>query len=376
MPGVKRRDIRPQLKRATPLPQIKQKIPPEASCIQLPPLDFNLQAYEPVLDKDPNAIKILWFYRYLSTYDFDNWLHMKFAEALSRDPMVNLMAYGPGLHLCNPKLVKVKYDQRVTIQDIAKEFNFDAMIMNTKSRMFFEYNPHEQIAKGQWLPHNFSQANCPKIVIEEDYHYEKNDQWYLDNKIDLILQRHWSQSLRQNRVPMQWLPFSVDRQIFHPFGPRYNKICFAGSTNADVYRMRNQACEILGSNKMIDVFSRKEKIGESYSKCLQQYVSHLSCSSTYNLSSAKMFEIMSSGSVLLTNENDDLKLLYDEDSYRTYKRDLSNIVSVAQDILNDGPRTSATIERGLATISARHTHEKRISELVQIINGLRNLNAK
>jgi hypothetical protein len=38
---------------------------------------------------------ILWLYRYIEAYDFDNWLHMKFAESLAKTPGVRVMCYGP-----------------------------------------------------------------------------------------------------------------------------------------------------------------------------------------------------------------------------------------------------------------------------------------
>jgi hypothetical protein len=318
-------------------------------------------------------MKILWLYKYIPSYDFDNWLHMKFVEAMDRSPSVQVMAYGPDLHQGYPHLTKLKYNPSYSIHDIQRKFDFDAVILNTKSRMFMDYSPHTGVAVGQWLPRDLSKIAVPRIVIEEDYHYETTDKWYVDNGIDLILQRHWSQSLRQQTVPMKWFPFSVDTSTFHPWGaqPRIGKICFAGSSSPTVYRYRHQACEILSRTGMIDVFARKQKIGPLYPQCLREYVSHLSCSSTYHLSSAKMFEIMASGSALFTNENDDLAHLFAEGSYYTYKRDLSNVESVAREILNNTAGRQATVEKGLVTIAARHTHEKRIGDLVEIIRQIK-----
>ncbi len=317
-------------------------------------------------------MKILWLYRYIANYDFDNWLHMKFVEVMDRHQSVKVMAYGPDIHHGYPNLTKVKYNPSLSIHDLHKRFDFDAIVLNTKSRMFMDYNPHTGVANGQWIPRDMAKINVPRIVIEEDYHYETSDKWYADNGIDMILQRHWCQSLRQQKVPMRWFPFSVDTSTFHPSDlQRINKICFAGSSSPTVYKYRHKACEILSRSGLIDVFSSKQKIGTEYPKCLREYVSHLSCSSMYHLSSAKMFEIMSSGSALFTNENDDLQHLFEDGSYYTYKKDLSNVDKVAREILNDTARRQSVVEKGLATISARHSHEKRINDLIQIIQEIK-----
>jgi hypothetical protein len=317
-------------------------------------------------------MRILWLYKYLRSYDFDNWLHLKFVEWMHKHPDVEVMCYGPDIHMGYPHLTNLKYNPSLTAQDIKKHFDYDVMIFNTKSRMFMEYNPHENVAYKQWLPPGFTSVDVPRIVIEEDYHYEKDDKWYVDQKMDLILQRHWSQSLRQQQVPMQWLPFSVDVETFHP-GPerRAPRICFAGSTNVTAYSIRNNAMEMLKRHNMIDIFSRKEKIGPKYPQCLREWVSHLCCSSVYKLSSAKMFEIMASGSVLLTSENDDLPLLFPEGSYATYKPDCSNVVAAAREVLSNKGRRDDIVGKGLAAINARHTHKQRVDDLLKIINDLR-----
>lgn len=317
-------------------------------------------------------MRILWFYKYLADYDFDNWLHMKFVEVLKKHPGVEVMAYGPDLHVGYPHLTRIPYSPRITIDDIRKEFSFDAMILNTKSRMFMDYNPHKHIAAGEWLPDRFNLVNYPRIVIEEDYHYEQGDEWYRQNRINLILQRHWSQSLRQQNVPMKWFPFSVDTDTFCPGSQsRHEKICFAGSMNPAVYRYRYNACEILKKSHLIDVFANRQKHGMAYVNCLKEWVSHLSCSSTFRLSTAKMFEIMSSGSALLTNENDDLSTLFPAGSYYTYKDDHSNVLRVAREIIADKPRRADVVKKGLEAIRTRHSHQVRINELIGIINSLR-----
>jgi hypothetical protein len=318
-------------------------------------------------------MKILWFYQYLDSYEFDNWLHLKFVESLKAYPGVEVLVYGPGISDGYPHLTTLPYDPKISADDIKRHFNFDAIILNTKSRMFAHYDPHKRIARNEWLPTKWSLMDVPKIMIEEDYHYEQDDSWYRENRIELILQRHYSQSQRQQTVPMKWFPFSVDTGVFSPATySRNNKICFAGSTNRDVYKYRYNACEILKRANLIDVFANGTKHGAGYVRVLKDYVSHLSCSSTYMLTPAKMFEIMASGSVLLTNENNDLELLFPKGSYCTYKPDNHSIVGVARSILNDKDMREEIVKNGLEAIRTRHSHQVRINELLGIIKGLRN----
>jgi spore maturation protein CgeB len=83
-----------------------------------------------------------------------------------------------------------------------------------------------------------------------------------------------------------------------------------------------------------------------------------------------MFEIMASGSALLTNENDDLPMLFPAGSYYTYKTDHSNIVSVANEIIHDIPKREAAVKLGVEAIRTRHSHQVRIDELLTIIKSL------
>ena len=317
-------------------------------------------------------MRIVWFYKYLPQYDYDNWLHLKFVEVLRKYPGVEVLTYGPDIHKGYPHLTTLPYDEKITIDDLEKHFQFDAMIMNTKSRMFMDYNPHKKLASGEWLPKGYNRKDKPRVMIEEDYHYETDDEWYKQNRIDLILQRHWSQSLRQQSVPMKWFPFSVDTDVFKPGSGRLLfKLCFAGSLNTGPYIYRYEATEKLKRVGLIDLFVHKQqKHGMAYVECLQHYVSHLSCSSTYRLSPAKMFEIMASGSALLTNENDDLGLLFPSGSYYTYKPDGSNVVQVAREIIYNPSRRTAVAEAGRQVILDKHSHEIRIKELLEIINSI------
>jgi hypothetical protein len=326
-------------------------------------------------------MKILWLYKYLEEYNFDNWLHTKYVENLAKHPGVEIVCYGPGMHICNPELTPIQYRQDMDIYELCNQLNPDYIICNTKSRMFMHYSPHKKEAEGLWLPIQFPAFNrIPKIMIEEDYHYEIDDSWYKDQGFNLILQRHYGSSLRPHTVPVKWFPFSVDTDIFKPNDDpnhvRIEKICMAGSVNG-AYPERQVICDILRRKHLAEIFDRKQMIGDKYIKCLQDYIAHISGCSQYKITPAKMFEIMASGSVMLTNYNEDLKLLFDDNSYVLYRTDLSRsdniIAELARQIINDKAYRTLIANNALKCIKERHTHFHRNEELKRILEGTTNV---
>lgn len=321
-------------------------------------------------------MKLLFFYRYIPQYCYDDWLHMHFAEVANQYPGVKVYAYGPDLHISNPFLARIKYNPKHTMQSLYHEYGgFDAAILITKSRMFMHYNPHASIAEGCWLPSDFSFWNkTPKLVLEEDYHYEHDDEWYCRMNIDLLLQRHHSAFVRPHRVNMRWFPFSVDTNTFKPGKKeRINRICLAGTLNG-AYPERQSLAYVLGKQNLIDVFVDRQKVGGKYIDCLQSYTVHLSGTSRYFITPAKMFEIMASGSVLFTNNDPHLKLLFPEDSYATYDYTKPSfekgVLEVANNLLSNSELRDNMTTLALKTIKERHTHQHRIAELIRYVKSL------
>ena len=325
-------------------------------------------------------LKILLFYRYDRYYNKDEWLHLHFAKAISEHPEIELKIYGLYIEDIYPNLMLMPYSSSIVMEDILKKFSPDVIIGMTKARLFREYNPKQSFKGNLWLPSGWHNARAiPKIILEEDYFCEENDDWYKEYNIDLILQRHYSQAIREvtfDEKPKHiWFPFSVDAEIFKPNKElRKNRICFVGANGATYYIHRRKAINCLRTNNApLDIFANNEKIGKEYIKCLQEYDCHLNGSLIYNTTPAKMFEIMACGSVLLTSENEDLKLLFDEGSYVTYNEYCSDLLAKANKILKDETYRNNIIEKALRSIQSRHTHKIRVNELLDIIKREFNL---
>lgn len=333
-------------------------------------------------------MKILWLYKYIKEYDFDNWLHMKFVEVLAKYPDVEVMAYGPNLHIGYPKVSPLEYNNNITLHEIRDSFKFDIIIINTKSRCFDFYNPKKDIMKDCWLPKDFNNWKyTKKVVIEEDYHYEKDDLWYKEVGIDLILQRHYSQTFRKNIVPMRWLPFSVDTEIFNPeintlldkkhepiklinSSNRKNILAFIGNDADAAYIYRKTATNILTDKKMAVSYSGSKKVGIDYINILREYIGYISCGSVYEISAAKNFEIMASGGILLTNMFKGIELLFPEGSYVSYRNDWLDISQKANIILNEKGFVTETRIKSLKCIKEYHSHKVRIKELLEILRSI------
>jgi len=315
-------------------------------------------------------MRILWIYKYSASYNLDKWFHLEYVRWMKNNGY-DIVAYGPGIHEVYPDIALLDYRSNHTWGFILDTLKPDVCILNTKSRMFDYYSPHTNVATGCILPVGFCDSKrIPKIVIEEDAHYEKDGKWYQEVGINLLLQRHYSQSLRDWGVKTLWHPFSVDENIFCPGGKnisqRIKKVCFAGHITVP-YPERRRLCDSLKAHNLIDVFEHKEKINEKYIKCLQDYVAHLSTASIYDITAAKNFEIMSSGSILMTPKFSGIDLLFPEDTYCSLELDGSDILEKVFKILNDPDYVRVTTDKALKCIKSKHTNRVRTKELLKTL---------
>jgi len=324
-----------------------------------------------------NTLNILWLYGSINKWDdINHWYHLDFARILAKKHNVNLDVYGYRMHEKHPDIAKIPFNPKMTGLDLKKQFDFDVIIMDNKNRFYSSPGKRETL----WLKPSFFNElnNVPKIMLEGDYHlhfkHPDEKSWYSDRKVDLMLVRHYS-SLSYHKdysLPIKWFPCSVDTNIFKPNEAitRENKICLIGGYGVNFYIYRNLAGKILEPTNLIKIYKGR-LLGDKYPLCLQSYLSHISGSSTRFISAAKMFEIMASGSVLLTDEGYDygLQELFPENSYCTYKRDCSDVIVKAKQIINDTDYRNFTIKNALKVITEKHTHEKRAEELIDIITN-------
>ena len=323
-------------------------------------------------------MKILALYSYFPSFTMNHFLNIDFLRYFNKTPGTQLKVYGLRCEEGYPDIVACNYDANHTLEQIKTQFyDFDLIICYTKSRMFQGYLPalytfninKQEKRVGCWLPSDFAKWNkTPKVIIEEDAHYELNDDWYCEQNFDLIFQRHYSQFIRQWKTKTLWLPFSVDTKIFKPSTiERKPQVCFAGS-ESQCYIHRNVVCAMLKENNLFQDFKYRNKEQE-YITCLQSYLAHLNGSSIYNHTPAKMFEIMASGSALWTNNSGayGLKQLFPANSFYTYEENYINVKKQLKNIIQDDNTRNKVTELALKTINTRHSHQIRIGEMLGMI---------
>jgi len=325
-------------------------------------------------------LNILWLEHEDRVGRYDDWLHHKFALHLKKF-VENVFFYAPNIRGYLPNHTPIVYEANQPIQKVVDTLNIDVIIVDTKSSMFDNYYPKTIFPDRNgdigncWLPPDFADCKTLKICIEEDFHYETDTKWYEDLGIKVLLQKHYSQYIREMGLPQKFFPFSVDTSVFYPYGlDREKKMGFAGSTNSrnalfdgSVYIYRESAVTAL---KIADRLA--EKVGHiiegDYIKYLQKYIGYVCCGSVFNLSPAKMFEIMASGGVLFTNESTlGLEQLFEAGTYYTYQNQANDICPKLDELKEDDGLREKMANGALEVIRERHSHDIRCKELVEII---------
>ncbi len=330
-------------------------------------------------------MRILWLDCPARWNRYDDWLHWKFAKKISKH--ADIFFYAPCMFELEPMFTPLEYKKDRLLKNVVRELKIDAVILDTKSAAFNNYFPKsmypERNNEGDCrLPPDFADCDVLKICLEEDFQYETNTKWYEDMGFEVILQRHYSQFLRNMYLTQEFFPFSVDTEVFKPtMEKRCGKIGFVGTTQAknginnekvSVYHPREKALYYLeASNILAPVVAGlgHNIYGQDYVNYLHKYIGYVSCGSKYDLTPAKMTEIMASGGVLLTNEVSGLDKLFNEGSYLVYKDE--DIIEQAERIINDYEYTNKINDKANACILSKHTHDIRTQELLALIEKYR-----
>ena len=283
--------------------------------------------------------------------------------------LCDLKIYGPGEYDKAPELAPYKFEIN-DAKEIIKLFQPDVILI-----------PLWKDLKGVWVPEGISKHGIPVAVLEEDhyeYGYPREEitlNGYLHHEFHLIIRRHFY----YQRQPLNtvWLPFSASEKEFYPDEsiPRKNIIGFAGTgIEGNVcrgHKIRQKAYKILLENNLLDKKHGKI-VGAEYSKYLRSHTGSLACAgSTIHAPMAKCFEIILSGTALLTNMMENSTELFgDKRCYFQYKDDCSDVVERAQEILNNPNKVDEVVYNAMNRVLSKHTDSKRVTELYNILNSL------
>jgi len=228
-------------------------------------------------------------------------------------------------------------------------------------------------------PNYFRDINCLKIMMEVDYHNQKDKKsWYKDNKFDYMFWRNGDDTTSVE-IPGVWWPYGTDENSFYDASlSRENIIGFAGSSKHSFYTIRQKAIEKLKADELLNMkgksiaqteYDRSENpnsidwkgengLYQNFIRSVKGFLASAEARGPF----AKTFESMASKTTLLCSPilNKDL-FFGSEDCYVEYKPDCSNIVERARFILNND--MTELNERAYKQFLEKHTKSKRVKEL-------------
>jgi len=276
--------------------------------------------------------------------------------------------YGPGEYTADANFAPVLHSVRITFNDLKGLFNPDIVL-------FLLYKPTAYFS----VTENIREIDIPTVILEEDHYYKDSVyddvnmfEWYKTTNFTLLLRRHFYKE--EAPLPSVWLPFAANEEEFNinNLVERESKIGFAGSyVGLEYYNIRRNAIKVLDTNNLLA--NHCGKIYDSgYIDYLRAYVGALTCSGgKLHTCLAKTFEIPLCGTALLTNWMHNKKELFgDKQCFFEYKDDCSDIVDVANTIINDVDMRNEVVANALKVVREKHTDSKRIVELYCILEAI------
>lgn len=205
---------------------------------------------------------------------------------------------------------------------------------------------------------------CAKVMMETDFYKKKENNlaWYTKQGFDLLIKRGAHDKKYDCGIPMVWLPFSVDEKEFFPkrINERRNIVGFAGSLKSPVYAQRRLAVKKLEENNLIQKRGRRIKDYPGFVRSVTAFLTSAEVGTPHG----KMFEVMGSGTVLLSPAFLGKEQLFGSaEVFVEYKPDCSDIAKKARNLLNNKGYTRELSKRCRSIILEKHTHAKRINEL-------------
>uniref|UniRef100_A0A6M3IYQ9 Putative glycosyltransferase n=1 Tax=viral metagenome TaxID=1070528 RepID=A0A6M3IYQ9_9ZZZZ len=274
----------------------------------------------------------------------------------------DFFAYGP--NRIDTDMFPLEFNEKIVVSDLISNFDPEVIILPDPAFL----------SQPRFIPlaNTFKNSNVPVVLMDVDsYVRTNNKKWYLKTGIDLAIDRVPG---FEYPVRSTWIPLSANEEEFfnNPL-ERINAVVFVGGgrySRNKYYSVRQRAIRILEGNGLIDYLGH---CGEkAYPEILRSYTIALSCSfPPLCHSPGKTFEIMASGTALLTSRIEESKILFgDEQCLFTYKEDCSDIVSLVKDILSDEDKIKEIAMNGYSAVCKKHLDKHRIVELQNILEAL------
>lgn len=236
----------------------------------------------------------------------------------------------------------------------------------TAEELYESYRPDIMMIHfhGRHLNGYFKKVPCAKVMVAVDSYKDGVRAWYKSNDFDLIVQRGTYNTDWFKGFPMVWLPFSADHKRFvpDPSVTRHDMVGFAGNWESPIYIWRRRALQKLEEAGLL-IWPDGMLSPELYEKFLRTVVMGLT-STEISTPHAKVFEMMASGTIVLTSSFiGETELFGTEKCYVKYEETCADIVEKATEVLNDKDLTKEIAVNAYKVFIQKHTDSCRLHEL-------------
>lgn len=312
-------------------------------------------------------------------------IHIDFFKYISKHHVI--IPYGNHLHKHFKNAVVPNNNAVKELELLAFNTNPDCIITYNCNGSSYEVKL-DNVNLYKWCEKFLKKTDIPKYHITTDYcrsgfNQEQAD-WFGKLGYRAAFFRHKESLKYPLNIPKYWLPFSVDEKLYKTNSIKIEdkqlKVGFIGAAHnsaRDLYANRIAAINYLNAKNKLKItkitnpknYERKLLFGEEYVKFLSENLFNLTCGGTCNYMTAKYFQIPAANSMLIGTKTNGLEI-FPKDTYITYDKD--NLDNMYNEILrheNDMLMTTQKITKLNQYVLQKHSHEKRMEELLDIIRS-------
>jgi hypothetical protein len=324
-----------------------------------------------------------------------------FALAYALAKVADVKFYGPGYPDYRENWLPT-YNEMINVEDVIARLYPrdypDAVIQLSPT------NPEGLF--GSWV--NFEKARCLRVLWAADFHNDvshpgvpellKANTWDLVVKSwDVKNVTEYSRLVQATGVPMEWLPFSVDPEVFKDYGlPKVYDVINMGTFASSHYPLRQAIHNILNPRREsikyvcgYDFVTPTNQIAgvltDEYARIINQGKMYTTCTSSFKYFGLKLLEIMACNTLLVCDTPLDAEELgfkaginyveidcamwhFDPLRVGGSKLDEGKFLNLVNHYLSH-PEDAARIARnGYELVHSRHTNEIRAKEFLSILS--------
>ena len=222
---------------------------------------------------------------------------------------------------------------------------------------------------------NLSKANIPKVHIDVDYFPGGNlriqNEFYRKSKYNIMFAptKSMVQLMQENKTAEKvfWLPFSVNTEKYKKTADcKIIDVMTTFTTKPHWYPNRSKIQTML---KKLNVISfTKPVLHDEYIKKINQSKIFVTDNGTYNCLNMKFTEVLSCGTLLLSNKPEDFDDVgFKEGEHLVIYKDLNDMQDKINYYLKHDNEREEIAKNGMEFVRKNHSNDVRIKEMTDII---------